>query len=216
MFDTFTEAARQAMGHTRRLAQDLSHEYLGVEHLLVGLVLASDRLQALLRDRYGVTVDSLREEVQRRVPPGPDKQSRGYLPFTPRAKHVMEQALIAATQAASGYRPEAEVSAELLFAALAAEKDGVAAELLESNGIRTEDVNAALGIPEFKPIEVPQHVDSGSVEERPGMLLFADRRLPRATVIRLVELLSDLQRASGGSGLRIASGYSVSAELVEG
>ena len=92
MFDRFTDGARRAIVGAQEEARLLNHNYVGTEHLLLGLLVASESLAAEVLVSLGVTIAVVRQRVEEIIGRGGTAPS-GYLPFTPRAKRVLELSL---------------------------------------------------------------------------------------------------------------------------
>lgn len=126
MFDRWTERARKVMSIARREAKRLRHHYLGTEHILLGLAKEGTGVAAVVLQRMGLDVQTLREAVERAVKPGPQPLPRDQeLPYTPRAKRVLELALEEARRLHHQY-----VGTEHLLLGLLREEEGPAAEAL--------------------------------------------------------------------------------------
>ena len=133
MFDRFSDRSKKVMAFTRQEAQRLQHECIGTEHILLGIV----------REGSGVAVDVLRgmvepferirEEVERRVTTGPVTVTMKQLPFTPRAKKVLELSMEEAIQLGHHY-----IGTEHLILGLIKEHDGIAAQVLRHLGVELE------------------------------------------------------------------------------
>ncbi len=135
MFDKFTERARKVMSLARREAQRLHHEYIGTEHILLGLVLEGQGVAANVLKSMQIDLDRLRREVEKIVKPGPAAEPSVQIPFTPRAKKVVELALEEANTLNHNY-----IGTEHLLLALLREQEGIAAHVLRSLGVKLEDV----------------------------------------------------------------------------
>src|SRR5437016_6600806 len=92
MFERFTERARQVVVLAQEEARALKHNYIGTEHLLLGLLREEEGLAATVLESLVVTIADVRAEVVRLVGEG-DAVTAGQIPFTPRAKKVLELAL---------------------------------------------------------------------------------------------------------------------------
>jgi ATP-dependent Clp protease ATP-binding subunit ClpC len=135
MFDKFTERARKVMSLARREAQRLHHEYIGTEHILLGLVQEGQGVAANVLKSLEIDLDKLRREVEKIVKPGPASEPAVQIPFTPRAKKVVELALEEANTLSHNY-----IGTEHLLLALLREQEGIAAHVLRSLGVKLEDV----------------------------------------------------------------------------
>ena len=93
MYERFTDRARKVIQLANQEAQFLNHEYLGTEHILLGLVKEGSGVAANLLKNRGIDLHKIRAEVERIVRSGPDKVILGKLPLTPSSKRVIEWAL---------------------------------------------------------------------------------------------------------------------------
>ena len=93
MFDRFTDRARKVMGLARQEAQRFNHEYIGTEHILLGLVQEGTGVAATVLKRLNVDLNKIRLQIEKIVHVGPNRSLIGHLPFTPRAKSVLEFAM---------------------------------------------------------------------------------------------------------------------------
>jgi ATP-dependent Clp protease ATP-binding subunit ClpA len=124
MFERFTDRARRTVVLAQEEARGLNHNYIGTEHILLGLVREGDGVAARVLDRFGVTPAGTREEVTARVGVG-NQEPPKKIPFTPRAKKVLELALREALQLSHNY-----IGTEHILLGLIQEGDGVAAQIL--------------------------------------------------------------------------------------
>jgi ATP-dependent Clp protease ATP-binding subunit ClpC len=128
MFERFTERARRVVVHAQEEARDLNHTYIGTEHLLLGLTREPDSAAARALRELDIGRDAVRERVVEIVGRGSDAPS-GHIPFTPRAKKVLELSLREALQLSHNY-----IGTEHILLGLIREGQGVAAEVLTSLG----------------------------------------------------------------------------------
>jgi len=138
-FDLFSDRAHKVMGLSRQEALRLHHDYIGTEQILLGLILEWGGGAADVLKRLGVDREQIRQEVEKLVTPGNARVTAGALPFTPRAKVVIELALEEA-----GNHGQDDVRTEHLLLALIREELGIAAEVLRKLGIRVENVRKEL------------------------------------------------------------------------
>jgi ATP-dependent Clp protease ATP-binding subunit ClpA len=124
LFERFTERARQVVVLAQDEARALKHNYIGTEHILLGLLREEEGLAARVLESLDITVEEVRAQIARIVGQG-DEVTTGQIPFTPRAKKVLELALREALSLGHNY-----IGAEHLLLALAREGDGVAARIL--------------------------------------------------------------------------------------
>jgi ATP-dependent Clp protease ATP-binding subunit ClpC len=83
MFDRFTDRAKKVMSLARQEAQKFNHEYIGTEHVLLGLVQEGNGVAANVLEKMGVDLDNIRQEVEKIVKSGPSMATMSNLPFTP-------------------------------------------------------------------------------------------------------------------------------------
>ena len=100
MFERFTERARQVVVLAQDEARALKHNYIGTEHILLGLLREEEGLAARVLESLDITVEEVRAQVARIVGQG-DEVTTGQIPFTPRAKKVLELALREALSSAT-------------------------------------------------------------------------------------------------------------------
>jgi ATP-dependent Clp protease ATP-binding subunit ClpA len=125
MFERFTERSRRVVVLAQEEARMLDHNYIGTEHLLLGLIHGRDHIAAGVIESTGLTLDAARAEVERMIGRGTSAPS-GHIPFTPRAKKVLELALREALALKKSY-----IGPEHILLGLVREEDGVGAQILE-------------------------------------------------------------------------------------
>src|SRR5438477_588209 len=124
MFERFTERARQVVVLAQEEARTLKHNYIGTEHILLGLLREAEGLAARVLESLDITVEEVRAQVARIVGQG-DEVTTGQIPFTPRAKKVLELALREALSLGHNY-----IGTEHILLGLVRENEGVAARIL--------------------------------------------------------------------------------------
>ena len=135
MFDRFTDRAKKVMNLARQEAQRFNHEYLGTEHILLGLVQEGSGVAANVLKNMGIDLSKIRAEVEKIVKTGPSMVTMGQLPFTPRAKKVLELSMEEASNLGHNY-----IGTEHLLLGLIKENEGIAAQVLMNLGVKLEDV----------------------------------------------------------------------------
>ena len=135
MYERFTDRARKVMQLANQEAQRFNHEYIGTEHILLGLVKEGSGVAANVLKNLDVDLRKIRLEVEKIVQSGPDILAIGKLPQTPRAKKVIEYAMEEARNLNHNY-----VGTEHLLLGLLREQEGVAAQVLMNLGLKLEDV----------------------------------------------------------------------------
>jgi ATP-dependent Clp protease ATP-binding subunit ClpC len=135
MFDRFTDRAKKVMNLARQEAQRFNHEYLGTEHILLGLVQEGSGVAANVLKNMAIDLNKIRSEVEKIVKTGPSMVTMGQLPFTPRAKKVLELSMEEASNLGHNY-----IGTEHLLLGLIKENEGIAAQVLLNLGVKLEDV----------------------------------------------------------------------------
>jgi len=135
MFDRFTDRAKKVMSFARQEAQKFNHEYIGTEHILLGLVQEGSGVAANVLKNMSIDLEKIRHEVEKIVKTGPSMVTMGQLPFTPRAKKVLELSMEEASQLSHNY-----IGTEHLLLGLIKENEGIAAQVLMNLGVKLEDV----------------------------------------------------------------------------
>lgn len=156
-YERFTDRARKVMQFAHQEALRFNHEYVGTEHILLGLIKEGTGVAANILKKLGIDLRAMRLEVEKLVSSGPDLVTMGRLPQTPRAKKAVEYAIQEARRLKHNY-----VGTEHLLLGLLKEHDGVAAQVLMNLGHKLGDVReevlATLG----------QESESGDDEDRGG------------------------------------------------
>lgn len=135
MYERFTDRARKVMQLANQEAHRFNHEYIGTEHILLGLVKEGSGVAANVLRNMDVDLRRIRNEVERLVQSGPDMVTLGRLPHTPRAKKVLEFSMEEARNLNHNY-----VGTEHILLGLLREQEGVAAQVLLNLGMKLDDV----------------------------------------------------------------------------
>lgn len=135
MFERFTDRARKVMQLANQEAQRFNHEYIGTEHILLGLVKEGSGVAANVLKNLDIDLRKVRSEVEKLVQAGPEMVTIGKLPQTPRAKKVIDYSIEEARNLNHNY-----VGTEHLLLGLLREQEGVAAQVLMNLGLKLEDV----------------------------------------------------------------------------
>ncbi|PAT03125.1 NDP-hexose 4-ketoreductase [Corynebacterium sp. NML 150383] len=128
MFERFTDRARRVIVLAQEEARELNHNYMGTEHILLGLIKEGEGVAAKALEQMGINLDDVRREVIEIIGHGSQPVS-GHIPFTPRAKKVLELSLREGLQMGHKY-----IGTEFLLLGLIREGDGVAAQVLTKLG----------------------------------------------------------------------------------
>ncbi len=142
MFERFTERARQVVVKAQEEARGLGHDYIGTEHLLLGLLGVEEGLAGQVLESLGVGHERVRAEIERIVGLGEARRAVGQIPFTPRAKKVLELSLREALGLGHDYIGTEHILLGLLRDAR--EGEGVAARILVELEVDDEQVRAKL------------------------------------------------------------------------
>lgn len=128
MFERFTDRARRVVVLAQEEARMLNHNYIGTEHILLGLIHEGEGIAAKALESLSISLDAVREQVQEIIGQGQQAPS-GHIPFTPRAKKVLELSLREALQLGHNY-----IGTEHILLGLIREGEGVAAQVLVKLG----------------------------------------------------------------------------------
>jgi hypothetical protein len=184
MFERFTDRARRVVVLAQDESRRLKHNYIGTEHILLGIVSLGDGVAAKALESLGIGLDPVRQQVEEIVGVGKGSQS-GHIPFTPRAKKVLELSLRESLQLGHDY-----IGTEHILLGLLREGDGVAAQALVRLGADLNRVREqVIGIlAEYQGRE-PQERERLTVRARPGPLPTALGRQQE-----IFHMLADLSR----------------------
>jgi len=155
----FTPRAQQVLQLARKEAERFNHQYVGTEHILLGLIALGEGEAVNVLQKMGVDLETLRLEVEKAVGQGQDTQTMGTLPMTPRAKKVLALAAVEAKELNHNY-----VGTEHILLGLLREDEGVAARVLKNLNIdleRTRVEIMKLLDPDYEPAIPP----SGAAEQ---------------------------------------------------
>ena len=128
MFERFTDRARRVVVLAQEEARLLNHNYIGTEHILLGLIHEGEGVAAKALESLGISLEAVREQVEEIIGQGGSSPS-GHIPFTPRAKKVLELSLREALQLGHNY-----IGTEHILLGLIREGEGVAAQVLTKLG----------------------------------------------------------------------------------
>jgi ATP-dependent Clp protease ATP-binding subunit ClpA len=128
MFERFTDRARRVVVLAQEEARLLNHNYIGTEHLLLGLIHEGEGVAAMVLESLGISLEAVRAQVEEIIGQGQSAPT-GHIPFTPRAKKVLELSLREATQLGHNY-----IGTEHILLGLIREGEGVAAQVLVKLG----------------------------------------------------------------------------------
>jgi len=135
MFERFTDRARRVLALAREEAKKFNHQYIGTEHLLLGLIIEGSGVAAHVLEQMNVELDKVRHEIEKMVQSGPDTVIVGQPPLTPRTKKVLELAWDEARDLQHNY-----IGTEHILLGLIRENEGIAAQVLLNLNLNLEDV----------------------------------------------------------------------------
>ncbi len=154
MFERFTDRARRVVVLAQEEARMLDHNYIGTEHILLGLIRERDGIAAKALESLGISLDAMRQAVEGIIGRGAQPlPASGHIPFTPRAKKVLELSLREALQLGHDY-----IGTEHILLGLIREGDGVAAQVLVDSGMDLNRVRQ----------QVIELLHTQSAEDRPS------------------------------------------------
>ncbi|MBV9446257.1 MAG: UvrB/UvrC motif-containing protein [Streptosporangiaceae bacterium] len=159
MFERFTDRARRVIVLAQQEARMLDHNYIGTEHILLGLIHEGEGVAAKALESLGISLGTVRQQVEEIIGRG-QQALTGHIPFTPRAKHVLELSLREALQLGHNY-----IGTEHILLGLIREGDGVAAQVLvrlgaDLNRVRQQVIQLLHGI---TAAEGPSAVPAGPI-----------------------------------------------------
>ena len=129
MFEKFTERGRKVIIYAKEEAEKRQNDYLGTEHLLLAILREEDGLPVAILKRMGITREEIRMEVERNLPQGTDLMTFEDIPFTPRAKKVLELAVEEARLLGHNY-----IGSEHILLGLTREEEGIGGKILRNLG----------------------------------------------------------------------------------
>jgi len=155
MFERFTDRARRAVVLAEEEARALHHNYIGTEHILLGLIGEGEGVAAQALESLGISLDGVRQQVEQIIGQGQQEPWSGQIPYTPRAKKVLELALREAKQLHHNY-----IGTEHILLGLLRERDGVAAQTLTAlgadlNSVRQQVIQLLHGYQGQRPLTMP-------------------------------------------------------------
>ena len=170
IFERFTDRARRVVVLAQEEARMLNHNYIGTEHILLGLIHEGEGVAAKSLESLGLSLEIIREQVEEIIGQGQQAPS-GHIPFTPRAKLVLDLSLREALQLGHNY-----IGTEHILLGLIREGDGVASQLLiklgaELTRVRQQVIQVLSGYQGKEPAAV-----SGAANESGAALRRAARR----------------------------------------
>src|SRR5438094_300461 len=124
--NNFTPRAQQVLALARKEADRFNHNFVGTEHLLLGIIKLGEGLAVEVLRRLGLNLDAIKSEIEKHIGTGPDQRMLGHITYTPRVKKVLALAAKASTSLNHKY-----VGAEHILLGLIEEGDGVAARVLQ-------------------------------------------------------------------------------------
>ncbi len=166
MFERFTDRARRVVVLAQDEARSLNHNYIGTEHLLLGLIREGEGVAAKAMEMQGLTIDKVRQQVIDIIGEG-QNPAKGHIPFTPRAKKVLELSLREALQLGHHY-----IGTEHILLGLIREGQGVAAQVFTNLDVDTAElrqnvVSLLSGYQQQSGIEGGETVGVGSGSQEP-------------------------------------------------
>ncbi len=180
MFERFTDRARRVVVLAQEEARMLSHDYIGTEHILLGLIHEGEGVAALTLDSLGVELGTVRAYVEREVGQG-DTAPSGHIPFTPRAKKVLELSLREALQLRHNY-----IGTEHILLGVIREGEGLAVRAIVDRGVELGDLRH----------RVLTRLGQGP-KERPSEMFFAAGSMLGERLTQIQESLDRIERHLG-------------------
>src|ERR1700724_678636 len=183
MFERFTDRARRVVVLAQEEARMLNHNYIGTEHILLGLIHEGEGVAAKALESLGISLEAVRAQVEEIIGHGGQAPS-GHIPFTPRAKKVLELSLREALQLGHNY-----IGTEHILLGLIREGQGPAIEVLDRLGVADRARQEVLRLVHSEPAP-----ESGSGEENGAPRPFTFERASTSEILaRLVDLCTTLE-----------------------
>jgi len=161
-FTNFTPRAQRVIQLARREADNFNHPYVGTEHLLLGLIALNEGVAVSVLEKMGVSLEAVRLEVEQAVGQGPETKTVGNVPFTPRAKKVLQLAIAEAQALNHSY-----VGTEHILLGLLREGEGVAAQVLRNLEVDLDSVRNEI-MKELDPNFEPEPGAEGEPQQQPA------------------------------------------------
>jgi ATP-dependent Clp protease ATP-binding subunit ClpC len=183
VFERFTDRARRVVVLAQEEARLLEHNFIGTEHLLLGLLHADDTAGQLLAG-LGFRLDETRAHVEAAGKPSKRSPS-GHIPFTPRAKKTLEMSLREALQMGDNF-----IGSEHLLLGLLRQGEGLGAEILHEHGLRLDEIRRSVAL-----VDRDTRRGSGGAPDGPELASISVEEL--SDLIEEVARLRDLLRRHG-------------------
>ena len=216
MFERFTDRARRVVVLAQEEARLLNHSYIGTEHILLGLIHEADGVAAIALERLGISLEAVRERVQGIIGEG-DVAPTGHIPFTPRAKKVLELSLREALQLGHNY-----IGTEHILLGLIREGEGVGAHVLVNLGadlsaVRQEVIQVLGGVPGSARHGAPFMTPARMTRETPAAAKAGveARRLAAGSPVGSHHLLLALLQQHDSIAAKALEGLGVTAETLK-
>ena len=196
MFERFTDRARRVVVLAQEEARMLNHNYIGTEHILLGLIHEGEGVAAKALESLGISLEAVRQQVEEIIGQGQQAPS-GHIPFTPRAKKVLELSLREALQLGHNY-----IGTEHILLGLIREGEGVAAQVLvklgaDLNRVRQQVIQLLHGYQGKEPATAGLPAGTAAEPESGGQ---RERRLTSEVISRLAAMdarLSAVEQRTG-------------------
>ncbi|MDD5526832.1 MAG: ATP-dependent Clp protease ATP-binding subunit, partial [Candidatus Omnitrophica bacterium] len=196
MFERFTERARKVIILAKEEARRFNHDYIGTEHILLGLIREGEGVASSVLQKLGLSLENIRLEIEKLVQPGPATQIIGDIPFTPRSKKALELAAEEARSLGHNY-----IGTEHLLLGLIREGEGVASQVLMNLGLDLSKVRNE--VMEILGSSIPGYSHPASKTKTPALDAFGrdltalarDNKLDpvidrKAEIERVIQILS--------------------------
>jgi thiamine-phosphate pyrophosphorylase len=197
MYERFTDKARRAMQLANQEAQRFNHEYVGTEHVLLGLM-HGENLAANVIKSFGIDLRTVRVEVEKLVLSGPEMVTMGKLPLTPRVKKALEYAAKEARELGHNY-----VGTEHMLLGLLHEEEGVAGQVLRNLDIGVlQTRKKILDLLDFSGVQ-----DDSAAGVKPNVVMLGGSLTHAADASTAVYRILDASANRAAEGLRVVEDY---------
>ncbi|HEY9378087.1 MAG TPA: Clp protease N-terminal domain-containing protein [Jiangellaceae bacterium] len=179
MFERFTDRARRVVVLAQEEARMLNHDYIGTEHILLGLIHEGEGVAATALTEMGISLEAVRQQVEAIIGKGKTAPTHGHIPFTPRAKKTLELSLRESMQLGHNH-----IGTEHILLGLLREGEGVAAQVLQRLGADFDRVR----------LQVIELVSAREGDEEFDVFAAASEGGESATYNEVITLLRDIAR----------------------
>lgn len=181
-FEKFTNRARLVMSHAKAEAERMGHDYIGTEHILLGILRENDGVAGRVLRNLSVDFDAVRNEILKQAKPSSDVAFEGPLPFTPKAKKVLDYAIKESLAMKNVPEKKRYIGTEHLLLGLISEEEGMAAQVLMNMNLNLstirKEIESFKGMPDMSEPDIPMAEPAEPVEQNDPKTATAKGKTP--------------------------------------